>query len=452
MDLDTSISILIDRILKDINKEEPTSMQELKQKFGNNIGLILTLRGIQLASRLINDEDFNKEALKLITTLILYQEDTTSEGFMNMALTIADTLANFSPEVKQITSKAQQEAKATSYSNMLQGKGTNALARISKKTARVDAITGNATITVPENVIINIADYANCKLNVQTIQLYHILAIKLTQQLPYEATAEQIQKHRAVILTVEEFMKLRGLKDKKEARKQLEETIRTLYNISIEWEERHVLIPEGKKRSKLTPIKHGMRIADYRANVIENGKAIFQFTFDLAGYLSKAYVAPFPMGLLQVNSHNHPYSYQLGVKLALHYNMNRTKENEKRISVKTLLEGLPDMPKYEDVMNNPKDGHVARKIIDPFEDDMNALIYEYGVLTNWEYCNSKGAPLTDEQLKDYSYNEWVNRLVTFEFANYPEQTEYIKKLEAKKRKAKKEAKTRDTKQNPPIAL
>ena len=51
---------------------------------------------------------------------------------------------------------------------------------------------------------------------------------------------------------------------------------------------------------------------------------------------------------------------------------------------------------------------------------MNAL-QEAEIIKSWEYCNSGGFPLTDEQLRDYDFKDWLQWLVEYTLpADYPE--------------------------------
>ena len=56
------------------------------------------------------------------------------------------------------------------------------------------------------------------------------------------------------------------------------------------------------------------------------------------------------------------------------------------------------------------------------------------MLDDWHYCNPNGTPLTDEQIESYSYDKWINWLVDFTFADYPDQSERIKKISDIKKK------------------
>ena len=120
--------------------------------------------------------------------------------------------------------------------------------------------------------------------------------------------------------------------------------------------------------------------------------------------------------------------------------MNIGKSNSNRIAVKSIIDALPDLPKYREVKK--REQSTTHKIIIPFERDLIALKDSYGMLADWNYCQSNGKPLTDEQLESYSYNEWSDWLIDFSLANYPDQSERIQKIsDFRKSKSQKKKKT-----------
>ena len=244
-------------------------------------------------------------------------------------------------------------------------------------------------------------------------------------------------------------MELCGLKDKKEARKQLNEAMQTLYNLSLSWDELRYYVPEGKKKRVKENVHWQARIIDYMGQDLEQapvrrGRVYAKFTMDIARYLSQAYIMPYPDKLMTINSKQNPHSYYIGRKLAEHHNMNIGKANACRISVKALLDALPDLPSYDSIMNS-NSRSVTQKIIQPFERDLIALKDTYNVLKSWKYCNHNGEPLTEEQVESYSYSTWEQWLIEFELADYPDQSERLAKIEERKRIASKKKSQNKTK-------
>ena len=103
------------------------------------------------------------------------------------------------------------------------------------------------------------------------------------------------------------------------------------------------------------------------------------------------------------------------------------------------------MPTYDEVMNADGDRHIEKRIIRPFERDMNALVDEYDILETWHYCTKNGEMLTDEQLQNYDYSDWNEWLIEFYLKEYPQQTEMLRLAEhsEKKKNVSKSKKTKN---------
>lgn len=154
-----------------------------------------------------------------------------------------------------------------------------------------------------------------------------------------------------------------------------------------------------------------------------DGRIVLSLSMKMARYFATAYIMPYPYNLLTINSNNNPHSYFIGRKLALHHNMNIGKPNSNRISVRSLIATIPDLPKYDEVMSESR--QITKRIIQPFERDLIALQDKYGILKSWRYCNSGGEPITDAQAEKYDYDTWIEWLVEFELDDYPDQSERI---------------------------
>jgi len=318
------------------------------------------------------------------------------------------------------------EREKSTFSTIRQGTATNALTKIKPSTKRntiIDTITGTATIT-QGNLSITIPDFTKLTgFRTSTYQLLDALTVALT---------ETGAKSPVVALSLEEYMKKRGLKDKKEARKQVTDDLETLFNATISFKEKR---KKGQEQDF-----HDIRIIDSKGI----RKGIINVTFGTAFYniLLGYPIMPYPAQLWELNSKRNPNSFYLLRKIAEHKNMNVGKKNEDIIAVKTLLAAAPYLPSYEEVMNT--DRAISRRIIEPFERDMDAL---EDTLT-WTYCHSNNTPLTDEELSSMSYDTFISLLIKIDWKQYPDQTarlerkaERIEQAEqGKKRKTSKKKK------------
>ena len=356
-------------------------------------------------------------------------------------------------QVDHFTPRVEKE---TSYSKLLQGKATNALAHVSKRGITPNPITGMGDITTAEGVDISFKNFNGIVLNVPTHKVLDALTIKLSNNFPYgeNVSAETIDRHRNVELSIDEYMGLCQIKDPKEARQQLKNAVLTLYDVSLEWDEIRYTTPEGKKKRKKEATHWKARIIDMAGSdigqdPIKHGKVSVKFTFDIAKYFSQAFIMPYPDKLLSINAKYNPHSYYIGRKMAEHHNMNIGKDNSNRIAVKTLLDCLPDLPKYDEIMDAAR--QVTKRIIMPFERDLIALKDTYGIITSWRYCNKNGEPLADEQIVSYSYDTWTQWLIEFELASYPAQGERLAAISTRKRAAKKRRAAAKDKETQPKA-
>lgn len=345
-------------------------------------------------------------------------------------------------ELIQAAKRRQSADKGELYALILQNNGINAITHSSKKRMDTEGLlSGEGVIVTRNNVRITLGNASKTRLDVTTHQALDIFLGKLTEGLPYgeDVTEKEINDHRKINISVKEFMRERGLSDAKTARQQLNDGVLTAFNLFVEYDE------ERTKGRKKQTTHYKLRIVDAigtpgedEGNPIKNGVAQISFSYDAAECLAKSsYYMAYPQELKTVNSKQFPHAYYLGRKLAEHRNMNVANSNANRISVRSLLQACPDIPEYREVMG--KGRQVSQLIIDKFETNMDALKDTYGVLAKWEYCNSKGEPLTDEQLEKYNYGTWEQLLISFELKYYPDQTKRIEK-KTREREAAEEAK------------
>lgn len=289
------------------------------------------------------------------------------------------------------------------FSTIRQGTATNSLTKVKPKTKMIiNMVTRTATIT-QNNLTINIPDFTKFTgFRTSTYQLLDALTVILT---------ESGAKSPAVSLSLEEYMRKRGLRDKKEARKQAINDLENLFNATISFTEK-------KMKGQLKDF-HDIRIIDSKG--IKNG--IINVSFGTAFYniLLGYPIMPYPAQLWKLNSKRNPNSFYLLRKIAEHKNMNVGKKNEDIISVKTLLSVSPNIPTYKKIMSQSR--HVNRFIIEPFERDMDAL---KDTLT-WEYCHSNNSPLTEEEINLMSYEIFNELLVKINWNQYPDQTTRLKR-------------------------
>lgn len=246
---------------------------------------------------------------------------------------------------------------------------------------------------------------------VSTSQLFDRLIVEFT---------ETGAKSRVITLSLDDYMQSRGLKDRKETRKQVKSDLHTLRTSAVSFKE---YSGKGKKRQEVAFTD--VNIAE-AVGIDRNGKIMLTLTPSIYELLKQSYVMPLPQECQKINSKRNPNSYNLLRKIAEHKNMNIGKPNEDIISVATLLKCCPAIPSYEKVKNS--DRHFTDRIIDPFCRDMDAL-----KTISWEFCNANNEPLTDRQLA-MNYDVFSKLNVHITWQQYPDQTARLEKKAAAKQK------------------
>ena len=310
---------------------------------------------------------------------------------------------------------------------ILQNNSTNALTKFTEKDVKIDPIQGTATLKRGD-FILQIPDYLQLKgLKTSTWQLLDSLIIKLTAD---------PRKSKTTLITLDEYMQRRGLKDRKQAKESAIADMEILRTAGITLEER-----KGKSR-----VSYRFVNLAQSGSVEKNGNIIITWTDDVHRDLINAPVMPYPRQIQEVNNRLFPNAYYMGRKAAELKNMNALHNNAGDvIAVKTLLENAPYIPSYEEVAAT--DRMYTRRIIEPFERDLTALQGAF----SWEYCHENGKPLTDKELEAFSYETFIACLVKFTWKDYPDQTKRREALEAKiaEAKAKQEAQQKRKRGRPP---
>lgn len=299
------------------------------------------------------------------------------------------------------------------FRTIRQGPATNALTKIStvrNKYISIDDITGLATIE-RGGLTVNIADYMSkgIKIKASTHRLLDALTVRF---------AETGAKSSTVQMPLKEYMELCGLSDEKEARKQAKEDLEALYSLTLSF--------KGKG-------KHALDFADFRLcdyKGIANGIIIFNYSLPFYGVLKQYPIMRLPNGYFKLNSKRNPNSPYFLRKISELKNMNATGVNEDLISVQTLLNSTDELPRYEDIAST---GRIDQRIIRPFERDLDAL---QDILT-WEYCHSKGEPLSAAELSAMDYSTFSELLIKVKWLDYP--AEVAQKALERKEQAKAKA-------------
>ena len=314
------------------------------------------------------------------------------------------------------------------YGNIRQDNVINALSLVSSKTAvNIDDITGAGIIDITSGVTsieIMIQKFSNTTLKQSTSKLLTLFDMEFTQN---------GAKDTSIAIPLKDVADILGLKNINKARESIKKDLEALYNISLEAQK---TAPSGKTDY----IK--FRICE--AQGIAKGVVCFKFTDAIANHLRKGNIMPVPYKLLQIesNSNKNPYAYPLGLKITQHMKMNQFNKTKKEknatciISVVKLLEVCQNygMPTYEQIATGSR--RLEEQIVKPLERDLDAC----SAIFKWDYCKAKGELLTDEELENRTYKEYIKRFIKVTYPeDYPRE-EYDTK---KARKSDKEDKKKN---------
>ena len=210
---------------------------------------------------------------------------------------------------------------------------------------------------------------------------------------------------------LEEYMRLCGLVDPKEARRQINSDLEILSAISLGYKDKSVTCSDIKL------IENG---------AIKNSFITAHLASDFANMLSKCPVIPYPLALLSIRCDKFPNAPYMLRKMAEQKNLNYKKPNENVISVRTLIESCPLIPAIEEVRGSNNRSQKER-IITPLIRDLNEACSKVGI-SNYSFvmkdCMGKSEVLLEEFF-NLSYEVITNNIsvqISDEWPEYPVRT------------------------------
>ena len=250
------------------------------------------------------------------------------------------------------------------------------------------------------------------------------------------ATALFRETHSAVVkFSLDDYMSVCGLKDKKEARKQVNSALDVLYDISISYDD-----SKNKDRSRNY---RDMRLVDDKG--IERGIIRIRFAGGFAEELEKMPLMPYPLRLLKLSQgREHRNSFYIASWLCVLKNMNAGKNNEYIISVKSLLNHCPFLPTEEEVRSSGFRS-LRERIINPFIADFEEALNVLGIGEDgyeWHYEGGKEIPF--DKLTELDYETFINAYIRLdEWFDYPE-ISVLENKEKRRQEALKASKKKST--------
>lgn len=230
------------------------------------------------------------------------------------------------------------------------------------KNSTVSLLHGVKTIK-KEKLSVSINDYAECVKQKKTTgirtSMFKLLDVIIL-------SFNQNNNVADVKFQLEEYMRLCGLVDQKEARRQINSDLEILSAISLGYKGKSVMCSD-------------MRLIE--SGAIKNSIITVHLASDFASMLSKCPVMPYPLALLSIRGDKFPNAPYMLRKMAEQKNLNYKKPNEKVISVMTLIESSPLIPAIEDVRGSSNRSQKER-IITPLIRDLNEACSKVGINTH----------------------------------------------------------------------
>lgn len=208
-----------------------------------------------------------------------------------------------------------------------------------------------------------------------------------------------------VTLSLERYMQIKGLTNKKEAIQDIKKSLDVLIHSSI-------FIKKEHTKSNFSNIN----IPIFSSTSYRRGIIRYQFTDIFLKLLRETTSFIIVHEILFRIPINKSTAYHLAWRLINHSRMNVNKQNEDKIPVVSLLESCPTFPREENVINN-----LTNQIRKPFEKSLDYLC-EIGILNEWTYCYSDNIPISDKEFNKtrFFYEKFKNYHVKFIIADWDE--------------------------------
>ena len=233
----------------------------------------------------------------------------------------------------------------------------------------------------------------------------------------------------SIKFSLDEYMTLCGLSDKKRAREQVNAALEVLFDMRISYD-------DSKKGNKRTNYLD-MRIID--AKGIKNGIAYLRLVplyVEMLEKVAKQSAMPYRLDILKASKGTqNRNAFYIARKMQEHRFMNSGKPNERKISIRTLLEAAPFLATEEEVRAGNR--NFTDRITKPFMADLEEACVALGIGTEgYELHYAGGEMIPDNELTELNYETFIDAYVWFdELPDYPNQNERIKKKEEYKQAA-----------------
>lgn len=230
---------------------------------------------------------------------------------------------------------------------------------------------------------------------------------------------KKLQSNKEISISMDECLKLFGKSPTKDNRKNL---ARKLFSAGLTLPSLAIISTKDPRNPETCRAKR-QNIYSY-ADGGAHGFTV-KFTDEYAEILVQTFYTSVPSYYFEIDERR-PSALTLLHKLNNYYNMNRKKiarkskkkpeelRNYKAIlKVPNALRFCPEIPDKETVLET--DRHLSKRIIEPFEKNLNYLSSISNGRFKWEYCNRRGSPLKENQLtsNQAKSDEFFNRYILY---------------------------------------
>lgn len=292
---------------------------------------------------------------------------------------------------KKIPPTTRESPKDSTFDLMAMFKQLPQLLNTTTKTERRSIMSNmdfsNNTIITHESISVILKDYQINNFIVDQ-SMNALLSAFLVE---YCTLTAQNKSDRIITLSLTDYMERRGIKDRKEAKKRAIRDLDAIDNIGF----------SELKRFNLIRLSQQVKI--------QGDTMTLWISEPFSRILEESYVIPYPKQLWKLNPKDNPNSFYLLRFMAEHKNMNYFKDNADIFLVSTLLVKAVFIPTAEEIGN---ERHYTRRIIEPFERDLNAL----SDTLSWHYQDREGNKID----KVESYKQFVTLRVHVTWNDYPE--------------------------------
>lgn len=342
---------------------------------------------------------------------------------------------------QQIIVSPENNDKEKIYDPMLNAKGTNALASIPTSSRAITAHftyhpeVNEGELFTADDVKVTVKEFDNSSnLGKSILFLYYLLCI-YTKEISNKTDISEIldKSKREVFLDVDNFITSFAIPDRRKALERIKQYYETLKHITLDFEE---LNPK-----KQTVKKYSLDIFSGKGSeesLIKRSKNyFFILNYDLVEYLvERNYITYFPNKAFSIDVMRYPNALSVTNKLSVLYSENYWKTNKGLISLEKLMDSVSDIPSFDEVSKDNR--NYFGRIIEPLEKTLSYL-QDKSILANWEWCNKKKEPLSEDQINKYGYSSLKHCYIKYEMADYPYEIMQIRKqrLDALKNKKRK---------------